>query len=101
LCLGDSVDNINNDIFAIKQVESDRLVSFRESNPNMFLPTDLEDIVSSSMPYLDGLDNISHDRENISEDSPWIEVASKKGSRKRKLIFRSNGSRPYMEYKRS
>ena len=41
-----------------------------------------------------------HDSDDL-EDSPWIEVFSKKKSSKRKLVFRSNGSRPYMESKRS
>jgi hypothetical protein len=35
------------------------------------------------------------------EESPSIEVFSKKNSSKRKLVFKSNCSRPYVEPKRS
>jgi hypothetical protein len=37
----------------------------------------------------------------MTDESPWIGVFSKKDSSKRKLISRSNGSRPCMESKKS
>jgi hypothetical protein len=72
----------------------------------MFLPANLE--ISQDMLDNDaGQDSPDSDSSNthqldeVEEISPWVEVFSKRSSSKRKLVFRSNGSRPYMEHKRS
>jgi hypothetical protein len=83
-------------------------MSFRENNPNMFLPANLGVEVGSVLSpdqksSSDSEDEIEQYVENELENlSPWVEVFTKRSSsRKRKLVFRSNGSRPYMESKRS
>jgi hypothetical protein len=82
-------------------------MSFRENNPDMFLPANLgvevgsvlsPDQRSSSNSEDEIEQYVENDLENL---SPWVEVFTKRSSSKRKLVFRSNGSRPYMESKRS
>jgi hypothetical protein len=82
-------------------------VSFKENNPDMFLPPTLGAEVGNVMSLdqkgsSDSEDEIEQYVENDLENlSPWVEVFTKRSSSKRKLVFRSNGSRPYMESKRS
>jgi hypothetical protein len=98
---------IYNNIDAIKHIQSGRLVYFRENDPNMFLSANLdtsnEDIAcASSQPMADGASvSNPHMGDKDVEESPSIEVFSKKNSSKRKLVFKSNCSRPYVEPKRS
>jgi hypothetical protein len=107
LSFGNSQGNILETIDAIKHKEVDRLVSFRENNPDMFLPANLGVEVGSVLSpdqksSSDSEDEIEQYVENDLENlSPWVEVFTKHSSSKRKLVFRSNGSRPYMESKRS
>ena len=93
-------------LIVIKNNENNRLANFRESNPDMFLPANLdistEDYAEPSHQHIDG-DELSDSPQSVGagdEESPWIEVVSRKSS-KRKLIFKSNGCRPYLESKRS
>jgi hypothetical protein len=75
----------------------------------MFLPANLGVEVGSVLSPDQKSSSDSEDEiENAVEDemenlSPWVEVFTKRSSSssKRKLVFRSNGSRPYMESKRS
>jgi hypothetical protein len=98
---------INNNIDAIKHLEEDRLGNFRECNPDMFLPANLdisqevsEFTTDQVIPGSDESDASQLD-DDVEKLSPWVEVFSKFSSSKRKLVFRSNGSRPYMESKRA
>jgi hypothetical protein len=106
LSLGTHMDSAENNVVAIKQIEIDRIVNFRENNPDMFLPADI-DISHEASESVAAQSSSSEDSDSSQfgddeEDlSPWIEVFSKKNSSKRKLVFRSNGSLPYMEHKRS
>jgi hypothetical protein len=96
---------IDGNIDAIKHLEKDRLVSFRDENPDMFLPANLD--ISQELSDADVVHDLDSDEsdspqvEEAEEISPSVEVFSKRSSSRRKLIFRSNGSRPYMEHKRS
>jgi hypothetical protein len=107
LSSGNKQGNILGKIDAIKHKEVDRLVSFKENNPDMFLPANLGVEVGSVLSPDQKSSSDSEDEiENIVEEemenlSPWVEVFTKRSSSKRKLVFRSNGSRPYMESKRS
>jgi hypothetical protein len=107
LSFGNKQRSINETIDAIKHIEVDRLVSFREDNPDMFLPANLDVEVGSVMSPDQKSSSDSEDESGkyVEEDmenlSPWVEVFTKRSSSKRKLVFRSNGSRPYMESKRS
>jgi hypothetical protein len=71
----------------------------------MFLPANLD--ISHELSDDDGIQDVDSDESDnvqagdIEEISPWVEVFSKRSSSRRKLVFRSNGSRPYMEPKRS
>jgi hypothetical protein len=106
ISLGSDMCSAQVNVDAIKQLEFDRLVSFRENNPDMFLPADLDishevsdSVAAQSSSTEDS--NTSQLEVDCEELSPWVEVVSKRGSSKRKLIFISNVSRPYMESKRS
>jgi hypothetical protein len=96
ILLGADKIMIDKNIDAIKHLEKDRLIGFREENPDMFLPANDEDQDSP-----DCVSSGTHQIDYGEEVSPWVEVFSKRSSSKRKLIFRSNGSRPYSEHKRS
>jgi hypothetical protein len=106
ISLGSDRTMVEKNIDAIKHLETDRLVDFRDENPDIFLPASLDisqdilddDVVQDS-PDSDSSD--IHQVDEVEEVSPWVEVFSKWSSSKRKLVFRSNGSRPYMEHKRS
>jgi hypothetical protein len=96
---------LDNDVLLEKACDAG--LSFKENNPDMFLPVNLGVEVGSvlspdqksSSDSGDENDNaIEEEMENL---SPWVEVFTKRNSSKRKLVFRSNGSRPYMESKRS
>jgi hypothetical protein len=71
----------------------------------MFLPANLD--ISHELSDDVGIQDVDSDESDnfqagdIEEISPWVEVFSKRSSSRRKLVFRSNGSRPYMEPKRS
>jgi hypothetical protein len=105
ISLGIDENMIDGNIDAIKHLEKDRLVSFRDENPDMFLPANLD--ISHELSDDDGIQDVDSDESDnfqtgdIEEISPWVEVFSKRSSSRRKLVFRSNGSRPYMETKRS
>jgi hypothetical protein len=106
ILLGSDRIMIDKNIDAIKHLEKDRLVGFREENPDMFLPANLD--ISQDMLDIDDeqdspdcVSSGTHQADYGEEISPWVEVFSKKSSSKRKLVFRSNGSRPYSEHKRS
>jgi hypothetical protein len=105
ISLGIDKTMIDGNIDAIKHLEKDRLVNFRDENPDMFLPANLD--ISQGLSDYDGIQDLDSDESDSSqaadneEISPWVEVFSKRSSSRRKLIFRSNGSRPYMEHKRS
>jgi hypothetical protein len=106
ILLGADKIMIDKNIDAIKHLEKVRLIGFREENPDMFLPANLDisqDMLDNDEDQ-DSPDCVSSGTHQIDygeEVSPWVEVFSKKSSSKRKLIFRSNGSRPYSEHKRS
>jgi hypothetical protein len=102
ISLGTDKIMVDKNIDAIRHLEIDRLVDFRDENPNMFLPANL-DISHDMLDADDCQDSPDCDSSgtHVEETSPWVEVFSKWGSSKRKLVFRSNGSRPYMEHKRS
>jgi hypothetical protein len=106
LSLGTDMDSADTNVSAIKQIEIGRIVDFRENNPDMFLPADIDishevsESVAAQSPSSEDSES-SQVGENEEDLSPWVEVFSKKSSSKRKLVFRSNGSRPYMEHKRS
>jgi hypothetical protein len=106
ISLGSYRTMVERNIDAIRHLETDRLVDFRDENPDMFLPANL-DISQDMLDDDDGQDSPDsdssdiHQVDDVEETSPWVEVFSKRGSSKRKLVFRSNGSRPYMEHKRS
>jgi hypothetical protein len=107
LSFGNKQGNILETIDAIKHKEVNRLVSFRENNPDMFLPVNLGVEVGSVLsPDQKSSSDSGDENDNAMDEemenlSPWVEVATKRSSSKRKLVFRSNGSRPYMESKRS
>jgi hypothetical protein len=106
LSFGTDMDSADTNVSAIKQIEIGRIVDFRENNPDMFLPADIDishevsESVAAQSPSSEDSESsqFGEDEEDL---SPWVEVFSKKSSSKRKLVFRSNGSRPYMEHKRS
>jgi hypothetical protein len=106
ISLGSDRNMVNKNIDAIRHLETDRLVGFRDENPDIFLPANL-DISHDVLDVDDGQNSPDSDSsgnhrvDEVEEASPWVEVFSKRGSSKRKLIFSSNGSRPYMEHKRS
>jgi hypothetical protein len=106
ISLGSDRTMLEKNIDAIRHLETDRLVDFRDENPDMFLPANL-DISQDMLDNDAGQDSPDSDSSNthqldeVEEISPWVEVFSKRSSSKRKLVFRSNGSRPYMEHKRS
>jgi hypothetical protein len=72
----------------------------------MFLPANLDVEVGSVLsPDQKSSSDSEDEEENYVEEemenlSPWVEVFTKRSS-KGNLVFRSNGSRPYMESKRS
>jgi hypothetical protein len=105
ISLGIDKTMIDGNIDAIKHLEKDRLVSFRDENPDMFLPANLD--ISQELSDDDVIQDLDSDESDSpqaadnEEISPWVKVFSKRSSSRRKLIFRSNGSRPYMEHKRS
>jgi hypothetical protein len=107
LSFGNKQGNIFETIDAIKHKEVNRLVSFRENNPDMFLPVNLGVEVGSVLsPDQKSSSDSGDENDNVIDEemenlSPWVEVFTKRSSSKRKLVFRSNGSRPYMESKRS
>jgi hypothetical protein len=107
ISLGSDRIMVDKNIDAIKHLEKDRLFCFRDENPYMFLPVNLdisqevsEDDAIQDTPDSD--DSNTPRLDEVEDISPWVEVFSKcSSSSKRKLVFRSNGSRPYMESKRS
>jgi hypothetical protein len=106
ILLGTDKTMIDKNIDAIRHLEIDRLVGFREENPDMFLPAylDISQDMLDNDDDQDSPDCVSSGTHQIDygeEVSPWVEVFSKRSSSKRKLVFRSNGSRPYSEHKRS
>jgi hypothetical protein len=102
--LGIDMVSAQANVAAITQIEINRVVDFRENNPDMFLPADLDisHEVSESVAAQSSSSEDS-DSSQFGEDdedlSPWVEVFSKKSSSRRKLVFRSNASSPYMESK--
>jgi hypothetical protein len=92
------VDSVINEI---KNVETNRLINFHNSNPESFLPNDISlSVEELRVGFDDEEEFVSDQEDHISdvpdEDEPWTLVHSKKKGR-RKLIFK-NGSSSNMEY---
>jgi hypothetical protein len=119
ICLGNDSMEVSNNICKMKKIEEGRLDMFHSCNPDMFLPANIDlckEDMEKSFGDNSGLDvepscsserdrsfsvDIPHSSEDVDE-SPWMEVFSKKGSgSRRKLIFKSNGCRSYLESTRS
>jgi hypothetical protein len=106
ILLGIDKNMVDRNIDAIWHLETDRLIDFRDENPDMFWPSNL-DISQDMLDIDDSQDSPdcdssgTHQVDYGEETSPWVEVFSKRDTSKRKLVFRSNDSRPYMEHKRS
>lgn len=83
LCLGNNSVECDLNVAAIKHIETDRLVSFRSDNPDMFLPPNREicggDLATTSTSVIVELPSFDPVSGMIDVDgSPWVEVASKK-----------------------
>ena len=103
--LGDSREDIRDNIYTIKQIELDRLDKFNSENPVVYLPPIIdiscEEFNSSDLSPRTNAESEEGTHINVlpQSDSPWIEVNRKSNScrGRRKLILLLN-DRYFLEY---
>ncbi|KAM0912960.1 hypothetical protein ACQ4PT_012447 [Festuca glaucescens] len=88
IVLGDSDENVNDNIESMKRIEMDRLKKFNADHPDMFLPSDIditaEDIVCLENSHRNASEHVScsHLSEKHQVVTPWIEVSNKKNKKR-------------------
>jgi hypothetical protein len=96
ISLGHKSLDVDYVINEIKNVETNRLINFHNSNPESFLPNDISlSVEELRVGFDDEEEFVSDQEDHISdvpdEDEPWTLVHSRKRG-KRKLIFKNGGS---------
>ena len=92
--LGSSLEEVDKNIDCIKSVETDRLETFHDDHPDMFLPANLDIVVDSpgaeSSNYGEQpQDESTHTSEASPTNSAWMEVSGRKRGSRKKLIFKA------------
>ena len=95
ITLGDSEDNINDNINIVKETELDRLNRFHSDHPDMFLPKNIdistEEINPPVVPIKENTHSnaASHPSDELLTEAPWTEVSSGRKNSRKQLQFSS------------
>ena len=90
--MGDDYLTVAQNVEVIKNIELDRLAKLQKSNPEIFLPPDI-DITGEEFNFVEpdpSGENINEDNawDNVQDtsDVPWIEVTSHRKSKSRRRL---------------